>query len=418
MSRAPRPCTRPPSIRPGRLSCAGHRVEVAGEQDRRVVAARRARRCRPGRAPARRRRASTSRDVRGGARLVARLRRDVDQLERPRGEPLGEVRHGPHNSRRSRPDLHSEAVEKTRHGRTAQSRYATAAPEPGRAKQRAFVRRRAARGRPRRAQGAAAHRRRRRGRRADPAARPAAPEPLPRPGQGRGAQGAGRARPTPTSSPATTSSARARSATSRRSSACRSSTAPTVILDIFAGHAHSAEGKLQVELAQLEYNLARMRGLWTHLERLGRRHRHARPGRVADRDGPPPRARPHRRAAPPAAHVVLDARDPARRARARAPADRRARRLHERGQVDAAQRAHGRRGRRPRPALPHARPDDAHAAARRPHLPGDRHRRLHPQAARTSSSTPSARRWRRPSCADLLLHVVDAQRARGGARWR
>jgi GTPase len=42
-----------------------------------------------------------------------------------------------------------------------------------------------------------------------------------------------------------------------------------VILDIFAGHAHSADGKLQVELAQLEYNMARMRGLWTHLERLG-----------------------------------------------------------------------------------------------------------------------------------------------------
>src|SRR5437588_6024691 len=42
-----------------------------------------------------------------------------------------------------------------------------------------------------------------------------------------------------------------------------------IILDIFADHAHSAEGKLQVELAQLEYNLARMRGLWSHLERLG-----------------------------------------------------------------------------------------------------------------------------------------------------
>ncbi len=42
-----------------------------------------------------------------------------------------------------------------------------------------------------------------------------------------------------------------------------------VILDIFADHAGSAEGKLQVELAQLEYNLARLRGLWTHLERLG-----------------------------------------------------------------------------------------------------------------------------------------------------
>ena len=42
-----------------------------------------------------------------------------------------------------------------------------------------------------------------------------------------------------------------------------------VILDIFAGHAHTAEGKMQVELAQLEYNMARMRGLWTHLARLG-----------------------------------------------------------------------------------------------------------------------------------------------------
>ena len=42
-----------------------------------------------------------------------------------------------------------------------------------------------------------------------------------------------------------------------------------LILDIFAQHASSAEGKLQVELAQLEYNLPRMRGMWQHLERLG-----------------------------------------------------------------------------------------------------------------------------------------------------
>jgi GTP-binding protein HflX len=42
-----------------------------------------------------------------------------------------------------------------------------------------------------------------------------------------------------------------------------------LILDIFAQHAASAEGKLQVELAQLEYNLPRMRGMWQHLERLG-----------------------------------------------------------------------------------------------------------------------------------------------------
>jgi GTP-binding protein HflX len=42
-----------------------------------------------------------------------------------------------------------------------------------------------------------------------------------------------------------------------------------LILDIFAQHAVSAEGKLQVELAQLQYNLPRMRGMWQHLERLG-----------------------------------------------------------------------------------------------------------------------------------------------------
>lgn len=42
-----------------------------------------------------------------------------------------------------------------------------------------------------------------------------------------------------------------------------------IILDIFAQHAHSAEGKLQVELAQLNYLLPRLKGLWQHLERLG-----------------------------------------------------------------------------------------------------------------------------------------------------
>ena len=40
-----------------------------------------------------------------------------------------------------------------------------------------------------------------------------------------------------------------------------------LILDIFAQHAHSAEGMLQVELAQLEYRLPRLTGQWTHLAR-------------------------------------------------------------------------------------------------------------------------------------------------------
>ncbi|MHB1390361.1 MAG: GTPase HflX [Thermoleophilia bacterium] len=42
-----------------------------------------------------------------------------------------------------------------------------------------------------------------------------------------------------------------------------------LILDIFALHAHSAEGKLQVELAQLQFNFTRMRGKGTILSRLG-----------------------------------------------------------------------------------------------------------------------------------------------------
>ncbi len=42
-----------------------------------------------------------------------------------------------------------------------------------------------------------------------------------------------------------------------------------LILDIFAQHAHTAEGKLQVELAQLEFNFTRMRGKGIELSRLG-----------------------------------------------------------------------------------------------------------------------------------------------------
>lgn len=41
-----------------------------------------------------------------------------------------------------------------------------------------------------------------------------------------------------------------------------------LILDIFAQHASSAEGKLQVELAQMNYILPRLKGMWGHLERL------------------------------------------------------------------------------------------------------------------------------------------------------
>ena len=40
-----------------------------------------------------------------------------------------------------------------------------------------------------------------------------------------------------------------------------------LILDIFADRAQTAQAKTQVELAQMQYLLPRLRGLWTHLER-------------------------------------------------------------------------------------------------------------------------------------------------------
>ena len=132
-----------------------------------------------------------------------------------------------------------------------------------------------------------------------------------------------------------------------------------VILDIFADHAHSAEGKLQVELAQLEYNLARMRGLWTHLERLG--------GGIGTRGPGETQIETDRRLA---RDRIANLRRRlerlernrevmrARRARLGAP-DRRPRRLHERRQVDPPERAHRRRGGGGGEALPHPRPDHA-----------------------------------------------------------
>ena len=102
-----------------------------------------------------------------------------------------------------------------------------------------------------------------------PAPRPTRPADLRRQGQARRAEGAlpGESRPRACSS--TTSSIPRSSDTSRTRSDTRVVDRTQLILDIFAQHAVTAEGKLQVELAQLEYNLPRMRGMWQHLERLG-----------------------------------------------------------------------------------------------------------------------------------------------------
>ena len=42
-----------------------------------------------------------------------------------------------------------------------------------------------------------------------------------------------------------------------------------LILDVFARRAQTHEGRLQVELAQLQYRLPRLTRMWTHLSRQG-----------------------------------------------------------------------------------------------------------------------------------------------------
>jgi GTP-binding protein HflX len=48
---------------------------------------------------------------------------------------------------------------------------------------------------------------------------------------------------------------------------CRILDRTNLILDIFAGRAQTAHAKTQVELAQYQYLLPRLTGMWTHLER-------------------------------------------------------------------------------------------------------------------------------------------------------
>lgn len=65
-----------------------------------------------------------------------------------------------------------------------------------------------------------------------------------------------------------------------------------LILDIFARHAVTSEGKLQVELAQLRYRAARLRGLEIPVQ-TWRRNRNERSWREKAGDGPPSDPHPH-----------------------------------------------------------------------------------------------------------------------------
>jgi GTPase len=63
-----------------------------------------------------------------------------------------------------------------------------------------------------------------------------------------------------------------------------------LILDIFARRAKTAQARAQVELAQYQYILPRLRGMWKHLERQGGRWRPG-PRRNRNRNRPPHCAR-------------------------------------------------------------------------------------------------------------------------------
>ena len=139
-----------------------------------------------------------------------------------------------------------------------------------------------------------------------------------------------------------------------------------------------------------------------------RRRRHARPRRVAARERPPHGPTPDRALRARLKALQAQRGVEAQGAQARRDPDRRARRLHERRQVDAAERAHRRRGVGREPALRDARPDDARLRVRRQALSRHRHGRLHPPAADPARARASPRRSRRRSSPTSMLHVADA----------
>ena len=124
-----------------------------------------------------------------------------------------------------------------------------------------------------------------------------------------------------------------------------------------------------------------MRGMWKHLERLG--------GGIGTRGPGESQLESDRRMARRRITLVRGRlRDVAarrdvmrQRAGAQRDAQRVAGRVHQRRQVDAPERAHRQPRQRQRPPVRDARPDHARLQRGRPLLPGDRHGRVHPQAA-------------------------------------
>ena len=168
-----------------------------------------------------------------------------------------------------------------------------------------------------------------------------------------------------------------------------------VILDIFADHAHTRRGQAPGRARPARVQPRPHARAVDAPRAPRRRHRHARTGRVADRDRPPPGARPDRRAqAPPRRRQGLAATMRAERERAHLPQVALAGYTNA-GKSTLLNALTGADGRRARPPLPHARPDHARCRLHGRTVPGDRHRRLHPQAAPPARRRLRARRSRR-----------------------
>ena len=177
-----------------------------------------------------------------------------------------------------------------------------------------------------------------------------------------------------------------------------------VILDIFSTRARSHEAKLQVELAQLEYLLPRLRRMWTHLSRIR--------GGIGLRGPGETQLETDRRMI---RHKIQwlkgKLRDVERhretiRAGPSADAERQPRGVHQRRQVERPARTlRPARDRGRRPALRHPRHADPRSGPRRGLPRADhRHGRVSSASCRTTWSPASAPRWRRrapPTCSSM-----------------
>ncbi len=155
-----------------------------------------------------------------------------------------------------------------------------------------------------------------------------------------------------------------------------------LILDIFAQRARTREGRLQVELAQYQYLLPRLTGMWTHLERqegaIGTRG----PGETQLETDRRHIRRKIQKLRGGAGAGAAGAGHPAHPPGEERGAGGGHRGLYQRGQVHPAQPAD--RGGHPRqqPAVRHPGHHHPHAGDQRHlHRAAQRHRGLHPQAA-------------------------------------